>query len=160
MGRSPRPVAGEPNTRRIFMSHMLTNQFIYRWLNEQTRPLSPIDPFASSPDSKSFFIDFSESPSPVTPKRESFLSFSDSSPESNASFLSFLGYERPTSIQTVPLPSRRSSFHYRHTSRDKYDSTWVLEEEPSPMTVEDSETSDDPANVDWRQFHSDLMKDD
>jgi len=130
-----------------------------RWRAEQMRASNPIDPFASSPDSKSFFIDFIESP-PVTPRRESYISFSDSSTEIHTTFLSFLGRERPTSIQTMPLPSPRSSFHYHSTSHDKHDRSSILEEEESPSpTVDEIQVRDDAASIDWRQFHSDLLTD-
>jgi len=63
----------------------------------------------------------------------------------------------------MPLPStqsRRSSFQYRPSSRDKYDDrSWALEEEEEPSWMEDAEETHDPAaNIDWRQFHIDLMR--
>ncbi|PFH51117.1 hypothetical protein AMATHDRAFT_59851 [Amanita thiersii Skay4041] len=96
----------------------------------------PVDPFASSPDSKSYFIDLAESPRlsatfppnstptppppPPQPKRESFLSMTSSDkstfhlPIFNSSTTptptATTRRERPTSIQTMPIThSRRSS---------------------------------------------------
>ncbi|KAF9007377.1 hypothetical protein BDQ17DRAFT_212961 [Cyathus striatus] len=130
-----------------------------------------LDPFSSSPDSSSkrYFIDVMNTPPPsFTPKDESFLSLSESDPEQ--SFLSlpqFPRRERPVSIQTMPLPSRsrRSSFQYRRTSIEKWEeSSWILEEEDSPQDpVPSADHPHDPndlANIDWRQFHIDLLLDD
>lgn len=118
-----------------------------------------IDPFSSSPDSISFFIDLTGTPSTTNHKRESFLSFTSSSPE-----LSFLHlpppsrHERPLSIHTMPLPShsRRSSFIYLPI-QDKSDTYRLLQEEdPSWATepiTEEHEEWNDPAKIDWHQFH-------
>ncbi|KAF8896635.1 hypothetical protein BD779DRAFT_1668390 [Infundibulicybe gibba] len=117
-----------------------------------------IDPFAASPDSKSFFIDLTDTPPELPPsKRESFLSLSSS----DHSFSLFRRRERPTSIHTMPLPSRsrRSSFQCRPHSRDKYEQSWILEEE-SPVSTTFPEEWDDPAHIDWRQFHIELLGDD
>ncbi|KAF8149050.1 hypothetical protein B0H34DRAFT_193957 [Crassisporium funariophilum] len=121
-----------------------------------------IDPFASSPDARSLFIDLSSDSSPSgTPKRESFLSLTGSS---NRSSLIVSRRERPTSIQTMPLPSqsRRSSFQYRPPSQEKPDFFWIVEEEPN-LTSEplpEHEEWDAPAKIDWRQFHVDILIDD
>ncbi|KAJ7765847.1 hypothetical protein DFH07DRAFT_955518 [Mycena maculata] len=127
---------------------------------------SIIDPFDASPNSSSFFIDFVEPPIPVAkppPQRpQSFLILGE--PTKTQSYLRFpLRRERPSSIQSMPLPSqsRRSSFQYCPPSRDKYDRSWALEEEeesPSPTWIEDVDEMHDPAaNIDWRQFHVDLL---
>lgn len=132
-----------------------------------------IDPFSSSPDTRSMFIDLSSSSDSSlsnTPKLESFLSLTGSSP-SNRSSLIFSRRERPTSIQTMPLPSRsrRSSWQYRAPSQEKEKSDFflILEEEPSLATEgpddtihEDHEEWDAPAKIDWHQFHIDLLTDD
>jgi len=121
------------------------------------------DPFTSSPDFKSFFIDLSDSSPSHTPKRESSLSLSGSSPD--CSFLHVSRRERPASIQTMPVlsRSRRSSLQYRPISQDKPNFFWALEEEPPILAVEplveDHEDRDDPARFDWRQFHVDLISD-
>jgi hypothetical protein len=123
-----------------------------------------IDPSNYS-EAKSMFVDLSSDSSPTgTPKGESFLSLTYSS---NNSSQSFTRLERPTSIHTMPLPSRsrRSSFHYRPppapavTYAEKSDFFLILEEEPSLATepiFEDQEW-DAPAKIDWRQFHIDIL---
>ncbi|KDR78552.1 hypothetical protein GALMADRAFT_243971 [Galerina marginata CBS 339.88] len=124
-----------------------------------------IDPFTSSPDARSMFIDLSsdESSPSGTPKRESFLSLTGSS--SNRSSFIFARRERPTSIHTMPLPSRsrRSSLQYCPPSLEKTDFFLILEEEPSLATEpipEDHDEWDAPAKIDWRQFHIDILTDD
>ncbi|KAH9481911.1 hypothetical protein JR316_0006441 [Psilocybe cubensis] len=125
----------------------------------------PIDPFTSSPDARSMFIDLSSDSSPSgTPKRESFLSLTGSS--SNRSSLIFSRRERPTSIHTMPLPSRsrRSSLQYRAPSQEKSDFFLILEEEPGlaaePILEDERDDWDAPAKIDWRQFHIDILTDD
>ncbi|KAJ6489062.1 hypothetical protein C8R45DRAFT_929755 [Mycena sanguinolenta] len=126
-----------------------------------------IDPFDASPSSNSFFIDYVESPILIptpsqTQRRQSFLFLGEPTKTS----LGFtLRRPRPTSIQSMPLPSqsRRSSFQYHPINRDKYDRSWALEEEEtlSPAWSEDSEELHDPAaSIDWRQFHNDLLHED
>lgn len=124
----------------------------------------PIDPFASSPDARSMFIDLSSDSSPSgTPKRESFLSLTGSS--SNRSSLIFSRRERPTSIHTMPLPSRsrRSSLQYRAPIQEKSDFFLILEEEPGlaaePILEDERDEWDAPAKIDWRQFHIDILTD-
>ncbi|KAJ7503307.1 hypothetical protein B0H11DRAFT_2222595 [Mycena galericulata] len=121
-----------------------------------------IDPFDASPNSSSFFIDCIEptisiaTPSPQRP--QSFLLLRESTKP--LSYLRFpLRRERPRSVQSMPLPSqsRRSSFQYRPPSRDKYDSSWALEEEEERWNEDAEETHDPAANIDWRQFHTDLL---
>ncbi|PPQ69287.1 hypothetical protein CVT26_001604 [Gymnopilus dilepis] len=128
----------------------------------------PIDPFSSSPNASSMFIDLSSSdgtPSRSgTPKRESFLSLTGSS-RSSLHFTT--RRERPTSIHTMPLPSRsrRSSLQYplgRNPSHEKSDFFLILEEEPSATNetiLEDHDEWDAPAKIDWRQFHIDILTD-
>ncbi|KAF8885881.1 hypothetical protein CPB84DRAFT_1816779 [Gymnopilus junonius] len=105
----------------------------------------PIDPFSSSPDASSMFIDLSStenSPSPSgTPRRESFLP-------------SQALQERPTSIQTMPLPSRsrRSSLQYPLARNSKPS----MASEP---ILEDHDEWDAPSKIDWRQFHIDILTD-
>ncbi|KAJ6543630.1 hypothetical protein DFH09DRAFT_1088778 [Mycena vulgaris] len=140
----------------------------YRSRNSTSYEKQPIiDPFDASPHSTSFFIDCVDTPvfTPTPPSRkqrpQSFLLLGEPKP---LSYLRFpLRRERRTSVQSLPLPSqsRRSSFQYRPPSRDKYDRSWALEEEegtPSPTWIEDVEDIHDPAaNIDWRQFHIDLL---
>ncbi|KAG9225154.1 hypothetical protein CCMSSC00406_0007435 [Pleurotus cornucopiae] len=138
-------------------------------LLETSPKLHPLDPFASSPDTKSVFIDFSDTDTPVsTPNRESFISFSTSSKSS--SLLHLPRRERPTSVQTMPLPprSRRSSLQYPPPAQEKYDWAWMLDETTPIFTqkageeLEQVEEADeiDPAQLDWRQFHIDLLQGD
>ena len=129
----------------------------------------PIDPFAASPDTRSMFIDLSTDSSPAgTPKHESFLSLTASS--SPRSSLFFGRRERPTSIHTMPLPSRsrRSSLQLPHrgvplaAASEKYDFSWIVEEEPSAIETlrEDPDEWDAPAKIDWHQFHIDILTND
>lgn len=125
-----------------------------------------IDPFDYSPEARSTFIDLSSDSSPAeTPKGESFLSFT--APSSNRSSHIFTRRERPTSIHTMPLPSRsrRSSIQYCppvptvFPNQEKSDFFLILEEEPSLAAehiLEDLEW-DAPAKMDWRQFHIDIL---
>jgi hypothetical protein len=127
-----------------------------------------IDPFASSAESKSFFIDLaSDSPTSDVFKRDSFLSMTTASNSSPSISLFHLPRkERPLSMQTVSLSapssrSRRSSFQCRGQIPEKLDS-WILEEEADPILtpefiIEDYGSIDDSAQIDWRQFHIDLL---
>lgn len=128
-----------------------------------------IDPFSASPDTRSMFIDLSTDSSPAgTPKHESFLSLTASS--SPRSSLLFGRRERPTSIQTMPLPSRsrRSSLQLPHrgvplaAAPEKSDFSWIVEEEPSAIEAlrEDPDEWDAPAKIDWHQFHIDILTND
>jgi len=133
---------------------------------EKIRPV--IDPFDASPYSNSVFIDYVETPvsippPPQTQRPQSFLLLGEPTKTTYLSFL--MRRPRPTSIQSMPLPShsRRSSFQYQPMSRDKYDRSWALEEEEtlSPAWSEDAEEMHDPAaSIDWRQFHNDLLHED
>ncbi|KAF9048922.1 hypothetical protein BJ165DRAFT_1526318 [Panaeolus papilionaceus] len=128
-----------------------------------------IDPFSSSPESKSLFMDFSSTDSlPYTaPKRESFLSMTgSSSPRSSVVYPQ--RRERPTSVQTMPLPprSRCSSTSYpsRMYGQEKTDFFWIVEEEPElgnePLVETQADEWDAPAKIDWREFHIDLIMED
>ncbi|GLB44768.1 hypothetical protein LshimejAT787_1801050 [Lyophyllum shimeji] len=138
------------------------------WSCDETSLFQPIDPFASSPDSKSFFIDFTESPPPParSPERKSFLSLTEPSPDRSFLHLPMRRRrERPTSVQTMPLPSRsdRSSYVHRAPSSHRSSYSWTLEEEesrpatPEPRVEEVEERSDPAQNIDWRQFHVELL---
>jgi hypothetical protein len=127
---------------------------------------APVDPFASSPESKSFFIDLSDSSSdvPVNLKRESFLSMTTTTNSTSSPPISLVHYsprrERTLSMHTVSLSSRsrRSSFHCR--GFEKAESSWILEEEDADfLDLNDdlNEARDDTAQIDWRQFHNDLL---
>jgi len=131
---------------------------------EKNTPI--LDPFDASPYSASFFIDCVESPVSIAPpsrsstqRPQSFLLLGE--PTKALAYLRIpLRRERPSSIQSMPLPSqsRRSSFQYCPPSRDKYDRCWVLEEGEESLGMEDVEEMHDPAaHIDWRQFHSDLL---
>jgi hypothetical protein len=140
--------------------------------------LQSIDPFTSSPDARSMFIDLSSDSSPIgTPKRESFLSLTNSRSSSARSSLLFgTRRERPTSTHTAPLPSRsrQSSLHFPQqqglrggvaplNGPEKYDFAWITEELEEPSTVEpivEDQEWDAPAKIDWHQFHIDILTND
>ncbi|KAJ6492540.1 hypothetical protein C8R47DRAFT_1070578 [Mycena vitilis] len=133
---------------------------------EKIRP-SVDDPFGASPYSSSFFIDYIETPPvsitpPRTKRPQSFLLLGEHT--KNLGSLRFpRRRQRPTSIQSMPLPSRSrpSSFQYRPVSRDKFDRSWALEEEEPTWSDWDVEEPRDPAaDIDWRQFHNDLLHED
>ncbi|KAF6759750.1 hypothetical protein DFP72DRAFT_806307 [Ephemerocybe angulata] len=136
-----------------------------------------IDPFASSPESRSFFIDLSSDGGSGNDdiahmkQRDSFLSMATSNSNSSPS-ISLVHVsprrERPISISTMPLPSRsrRSSFQCRGQSQEKIES-WIAEEDesldflaltPEYSPVTEGYERDDAAQIDWRQFHlNDLL---
>ncbi|KAH7920881.1 hypothetical protein BV22DRAFT_769762 [Leucogyrophana mollusca] len=125
-----------------------------------------VDPFSSSPGSRSFFVTLGDQASPNA-NRQSFLSLSSNSPEILQRPLPRRG--RPISTQTMPLPSSRSSV--RHRSRDRrerFDSAWMLEESsPELAAQEDSDhidildlTFDGGDEADWRQFHVNWLQND
>ncbi|KAL0945354.1 hypothetical protein HGRIS_000852 [Hohenbuehelia grisea] len=113
--------------------------------------LQDIDPFASSPESRSFFIDLAETPSvsrhgqsfisfttPTSPRNSLSLSVSPTRPVS-ASILPISpssnshkqhGRTRPLSLQTFPLPSnsRRSSLSIPSLNWDKQEIAWRIDE--------------------------------
>ncbi len=70
----------------------------------------------------------------------------------------------------MPLPprSRRSSLQYPPPAQEKYDLAWMLDETTPIFTqkggeeLEQVEEADefDPAQLDWRQFHIDLLQGD
>ncbi|KAJ7239390.1 hypothetical protein B0H12DRAFT_80903 [Mycena haematopus] len=132
---------------------------------EKIRPV--IDPFDASPYSTSVFMDYIETPISIprpsqTQRPQSFLLLGE---PTKTSFGFNLYRPRPTSIQSMPLPSqsRRSSLQYHPMTRDKHDLSWALEEEEtlSPAWSEDAEELHDPAaSIDWRQFHNDLLHED
>ncbi|PPQ65175.1 hypothetical protein CVT24_011052 [Panaeolus cyanescens] len=128
-----------------------------------------IDPFSSSPESKSLFIDFSSTDSLpyAAPKRESFLSMTGSSSPRSSVILP-QRRERPTSVQTMPLPSRSrcssTSYPSRVYGQEKTDFFWIVEEEPElgnePLVETQADEWDAPAKIDWREFHIDLIMED
>ncbi|KAJ2918477.1 hypothetical protein MD484_g1975, partial [Candolleomyces efflorescens] len=126
-----------------------------------------IDPFASSPESKSFFIDLSDSSTTTSDaKRDSFLSMTTTASNSSPaiSLFQFPRKERPISIQTMPLPPRSRCSSFQCRGQGKRDS-WVLAEEDADIffpngdaLAEEFEEGDDAAaQIDWRQFHIDLL---
>ncbi|KAG6918438.1 hypothetical protein DXG01_014619 [Tephrocybe rancida] len=150
--------------------------------DEDSIVFQPIDPFASSPDSKSFFSEWAESPTPSKKsskeRRASFLSLSTSS--SDRSFLHLPGLrrrERPHSVQSmpppssarrIPTPTHRSSYSVRTPIRNSWVSSEkaLLEEKESwrqsaEPVIEDNEEQpglDLTQNIDWRQFHLDVLQ--
>ncbi|KAK0472061.1 hypothetical protein IW261DRAFT_1571309 [Armillaria novae-zelandiae] len=119
-----------------------------------------LDPFTAGPNARSIYIEIT--PPIGTPKRESFLSFSGSSRSGSTRSLAFPRRERPTSIQTMPLPSTqspRSSFYCNRRSTI-VEFPWVLEEEESWIGDDDELLDEnDPARIDWRQFHVEVLQD-
>jgi len=107
-------------------------------------------------------MDVSDDPSPSSSYRqESFLSFS--SDHSLLPLPRLLRRERPSSVQTVPSTATRprcSSVPYRPLSWVKSDHSGVSEEEePDDHTlIEDSAWVDPALNIDWRQFHIELLR--
>ncbi|KAK0204365.1 hypothetical protein DFS33DRAFT_649510 [Desarmillaria ectypa] len=119
-----------------------------------------LDPFTAGPNARSIYIEIS--PPITTPKRESFLSFSGSSRSGSVHSLAFPRRERPTSIQTMPLPSTQSPRSSFYSSRRNtiVEFPWVLEEEESWIGDDDELLDeDDPARIDWRQFHVEVLQD-
>ncbi|KAK0193329.1 hypothetical protein F5146DRAFT_1134007 [Armillaria mellea] len=119
-----------------------------------------LDPFTAAPNARSIYIEIN--PPISTPKRESFLSFSGSSRSGSTRSLAYPRRERPTSIQTMPLPSTqspRSSFYCNRRSTI-VEFPWVLEEEESWIGDDDELLDEnDPARIDWRQFHVEVLQD-
>ncbi|KAG7444694.1 uncharacterized protein BT62DRAFT_1007723 [Guyanagaster necrorhizus] len=117
-----------------------------------------LDPFTAAPNARSIYIEIS----PPPPKLESFLSFSGSSMSGSVHSLAFPRRERPTSIQTMPPPSTqspRSSF-YSNRRSTIVEFPRVLEEEESWIGDDDEPLDeDDPARIDWRQFHVEVLQD-
>ncbi|KAJ3859770.1 hypothetical protein EV359DRAFT_86040 [Lentinula novae-zelandiae] len=126
------------------------------------------DPFNSSPNSKSFFIDLSDSSSsssftssPKRSRHQSFMSFSGSS---LSSLTSFTRRERPSSIHSLPTVdllssgpvrtrysiSRTPSYH--HPSNSDKASFSFQEESTVPESPYENDDRD-LANIDWRDFH-------
>ncbi|EGN99412.1 hypothetical protein SERLA73DRAFT_182383 [Serpula lacrymans var. lacrymans S7.3] len=123
--------------------------------------LESIDPFSSSPGSRSFFVSLSDSTS--SPKGESFLSLSSTSPAPDGLYHPLPLRERPISIQTMPLPSRRSSIQYRPVDTwERFDAAWMLEESSPSLDPQEDEGGIEVLNLngddDWRQFHVDWLQ--
>uniref|UniRef100_A0A0W0FNY7 Uncharacterized protein n=1 Tax=Moniliophthora roreri TaxID=221103 RepID=A0A0W0FNY7_MONRR len=149
---------------------------------EHQSPTEPIDPFSPAPDTKSIYIDIpvsiSPSPIPTIPRSPFIRSQSQPLPRSSSSFYSFPpppprrnSVRRPVSIHTTPIPMSPSpsTLPRRFSVRiegDNYDKTWswsVREEIvslcPTPAAVEEErdEWMFDLGEVDWRQFHVELL---
>ncbi|KAG7090632.1 hypothetical protein E1B28_009734 [Marasmius oreades] len=137
-------------------------------------PLQPqtIDPFSSSPESKSFFIELADSPihikspSSFSRSKRNTLLFSPSSTTRDSSFTK-RERERPTSVHTLPTcrptdPRRRHSSIYSVPSsylgkmERELDLGSSVEKDLSLPLPEESEWSD-PGELDWRQFHFELL---
>ncbi|KAL0570191.1 hypothetical protein V5O48_011781 [Marasmius crinis-equi] len=129
----------------------------------------PIDPFSSSPESSSFFIDldltdsptyFMKSPQTSRSKRFSFLSLSSSSNDSTR--FNLPRRDRPTSVHTLPAPYSndhlRSSVHSVSSYAEKLEQfAHELSEELEEISLSEEWSDDDPGNMDWRQFHVELL---
>ncbi|KAF5391625.1 hypothetical protein D9757_002403 [Collybiopsis confluens] len=115
-----------------------------------------LDPFNSSPESKSFFIDLTDSssiPSPARPKNQSYISFSGSS---LSSLTSFTRRERPTSSYSLPAPRSPSRNSTYLSSLDKHDSSPSPEEGVVLDSIYETENGD-LSTIDWREFHIHLF---
>lgn len=132
----------------------------YSSFNSDEISFHSLDPFTAGPNARSIYIEIT--PPISTPKHESFLSFSGSSRSGSTRSLAFPRRERPTSIQTMPLPSTqspRSSFYCNRRSTI-VEFPWVLEEEESWIGDDDELLDEnDPARIDWRQFHVEVLQD-
>ncbi|KAF9066333.1 hypothetical protein BDP27DRAFT_1365744 [Rhodocollybia butyracea] len=128
-----------------------------------------IDPFSSSPDSKSFFIDLSDSSSsvsvPARARHQSYISFSGSSLHS---FMSFSKRERATSIHSIHSlppqayphghgPSRNSGSYFIPTNSDKFDHSFPEESSSILESPYENGEDGDLSNIDWREFHIQLF---
>ncbi|KAJ4466272.1 hypothetical protein J3R30DRAFT_2283329 [Lentinula aciculospora] len=129
-----------------------------------------IDPFNSSPEAKSFFIDLSDSSSltsPSSPRRPRYQSFMSFSGSSLSSLTSFTRRERPTSIHSLSAvdPISWTSTRTKHplsrspsnhpSNFDKADFSFQEESSvsESPYEIDDRNL----ANIDWREFHIQLL---
>ncbi|KAK0494074.1 hypothetical protein EDD18DRAFT_1356021 [Armillaria luteobubalina] len=129
----------------------------------ESRPVEPTRTYSSFNSDEISFTPWTQITPPIsTPKHESFLSFSGSSRSGSTRSLAFPRRERPTSIQTMPLPSTqspRSSFYCNRRSTI-VEFPWVLEEEESWIGDDDELLDEnDPARIDWRQFHVEVLQD-
>ncbi|KAK7041792.1 hypothetical protein VNI00_009081 [Paramarasmius palmivorus] len=136
-----------------------------------------VDPFSSSPDSKSFFIDLTDTPTtttstpsrrfslqpPARTRRYSFLSLSSSSRENSVvNFPNPTRRERPVSMYTMPTHTSFLDAYRLQASSVRSSSPrmsgWVeddSEEEASRGPLE----WNDPGSVDWHQFHGQWLSD-
>lgn len=118
-----------------------------------------IDPFSSSPDAKSTFMDSSQDDDCALgiPKPDFFTA------SSNRSSSTTIRREPPVSIRSIPIPFRSSSLQYHHHSfAQEYDFFRVVEEDidfllSSEVMEVDHDAS---AKIDWRQFHVDVLTED
>jgi hypothetical protein len=138
-------------------SRLTLKSHFHRSSEENSPPY--IDPFASSPNSKSFFTDVPGSSTPRSRKRESFRSLTSCH---TFSLPSLLRRDRPTSIHTVPSqPPSWCSPDCRPLSWVRSDRSLVLaEEEPANLIlVGDGGCLNEPVeDTDWRQFHIELLR--
>ncbi|KAJ7577775.1 hypothetical protein C8J56DRAFT_1060941 [Mycena floridula] len=125
-----------------------------------------IDPFAASPDSKSFFIDLTTTPPAPQQRSRHSRRFSLTPSGTGVPFfnLPFI-HRRPTSIHTLPLPSPRAESVraeslFRSESKSSWDENPGLLPAASSIEEESEEFErNDPATMDWRQFHIEFLKD-
>ncbi|KAJ7651152.1 hypothetical protein FB45DRAFT_889796 [Roridomyces roridus] len=131
-----------------------------------------LDPFDVSPNSTSLFVESIGAPSP-NQRPQSFLLLGDSAESIfRLRFPIQRTRRRPTSVQSMPLPSASVQYNPRVTW-DKYehehewdwdrDRSWALHEEEEFEEEDTSiwiEEEDPAATIDWRQFHNDLLNED
>ncbi|KAK1226810.1 hypothetical protein PQX77_010217 [Marasmius sp. AFHP31] len=136
-----------------------------------------VDPFNSSPNTRSIFVDIPVTPAPTPSRRPFFMrrpSSVNSTRSKRESFLSFGGgtsspepevtiRERPHSVQYSPTWARAPA-RSRVSSIVKGEFPWSLEEiedefegeqPPSPRASPVEEG--DPGDLDWRQFHIEML---
>lgn len=137
-------------------------------------PSHLLDPFAASPKSSSFFSDPPSPSPPYQSSRSTSLDMYEVFPDPPL-FHHPAGRavrDRPTSVQSVPLPSRsQRDFHSprwssRRTQPEPFTGPLLdhLTENDRPTMPEpfdeDTHGWSDPAHhVDWRQFHNELLGD-
>ncbi|KAF9261913.1 hypothetical protein L218DRAFT_945680 [Marasmius fiardii PR-910] len=122
-----------------------------------------IDPFSSSPESKSFFIELADSPIHI--RSPSVHNHPKRNPLSSARETSFtfpILRERPTSVHTLPTP-RPSNYRQRSSvySVTSYlgKAGGELDQDSGEIDVSLPEEWIDPAELDWRQFHIQFLDD-
>ncbi|KAJ7651276.1 hypothetical protein FB45DRAFT_890152 [Roridomyces roridus] len=129
-----------------------------------------LDPFDASQNSTSFFIESMDHSSP-NQRPQSFLLLGEST---ESIFRLRLPIQRsrsrrPTSVQSMPLPSASlqnnprviwDKYEHEHEWDWDRDRSWALqeeEEEEEDTSIWIEEEEDPAATIDWRQFHNDLL---
>ncbi|KAJ7641200.1 hypothetical protein FB45DRAFT_899628 [Roridomyces roridus] len=182
---SPTPTMTLPENTRKQRRRSSIIEFPYRLLERiQSRserrhydvPISyekhtVLDPFDASPNSTSFFVEPIDHPTP-NQRPQSFLLLGDSTESIfRLYFPTKRSHGRPTSVQSMPLPSALVQYNprviwdkYEHEHKWDWDRerSWALyeeEEEEEDRTIW-IEEEDPAATIDWRQFHDDLLDED